>query len=140
MRRRTGERWRRVAGAVAALCLLLTGVIHLLPGIGVLGAAQLQSLYQVEAQDPALLLLLRHRAVLLALVGVVLLGGAAVRAARLPAIGIGLASVLSFLLLAGGSAPNAALQRVAYADWLALAALIVALAAHAWSSPRARDR
>ena len=53
--------------------LVLVGVVHLLPLIGVLGAARLEQLYQVRIDDPNLLLLMRHRALMFGLLGALLL-------------------------------------------------------------------
>ena len=52
--------------------LIVVGVIHLLPLSGVLGGAQLFSLYGVPVDDPNLEILMRHRAVLFGLLGVFL--------------------------------------------------------------------
>lgn len=113
---------------IAAL-LILAGIIHLLPLAGVLGAERLATLYGLPFQEPNLLLLMRSRAVLFGLLGALLVY-AALRPALQPlALFGGLVSVLSFLSLAWSSPGyNAALRRVVIADWLALAALLLALA------------
>ena len=120
---------------VAAL-LALTGVIHLLPLAGVLGAARLQSLYGLAFDEPNLLILMQHRAVLFGLLGAFLLY-AAWRPALVPlALAAGFASVLSFLgiALAVGNY-NSLLARVVMADWIALACLVAAAALHLWPRP-----
>lgn len=109
------------------LLLLLAGVIHLLPVAGVLGAPQLQRLYGVAIDDPNLLILLQHRAVLFAIVGGLLLAAAFKSAWRGLAIAAGLVSVGSFLLLAwqiGGY--NTHIARVVWADVAALVLLLLA--------------
>jgi len=113
---------------IAAL-LILAGIIHLLPLAGVLGAERLATLYGLPFQEPNLLLLMRSRAVLFGLLGALLVY-AALRPTLQPlALFGGLVSVLSFLCLAwSGPGYNAALRRVVIADWLALAALLLALA------------
>ena len=113
---------------IAAL-LILAGIIHLLPLAGVLGAERLAALYGLSFQEPNLLLLMRSRAVLFGLLGALLVY-AALRPALQPiALFGGLVSVLSFLCLAWSSPGyNAALGRVVIADWVALAALLLALA------------
>lgn len=113
---------------IAAL-LILAGIIHLLPLAGVLGAERLAALYGLSFQETNLLLLMRSRAVLFGLLGALLVY-AALRPALQPiALFGGLVSVLSFLCLAWSSPGyNAALGRVVIADWLALAALLLALA------------
>lgn len=113
---------------IAAL-LILAGIIHLLPLAGVLGAERLAALYGLSFQETNLLLLMRSRAMLFGLLGALLVY-AALRPALQPiALFGGLVSVLSFLCLAWSSPGyNAALGRVVIADWLALAALLLALA------------
>jgi hypothetical protein len=112
---------------LVSACLLLVALIHALPLAGVLGAAKLQALYGIAIDEPNLVLLMRHRAVLFGL-----LAYAAFRPElqRL-AIVMGLASVISFLVLAWPAAAyNAAINRVVWADWLALVALLLAAGAH----------
>lgn len=111
--------------------LAVVAVIHLLPAVGVLGAARLEALYGIPVQEPNLAILMRHRAVLFALLGAFLLG-AAVRPAWQPAaLAAGFVSVLSFLALAwstGGT--NAQVARVVTADVVALVCLVVGAVAY----------
>lgn len=117
----------RLAGAA----LLVAALIHLLPAAGILGAERLQALYGVALDDPNLVLLMRHRALLFALLGLFLAAAAFRPRWRGVALGAGYASVLGFLALALATAGlNAALQRVVLADWVALVALVVASVAH----------
>ena len=116
---------------LVAAMLAVVAVIHLLPAVGVLGVARLEALYGIPVQEPNLAILMRHRAVLFALLGVFLLV-AAVRPAWQPAALVaGFVSVLSFLALAwsvGGT--NAQLARVVTADVVALACLVVGAVAY----------
>ncbi|TWO70857.1 phosphopantetheine adenylyltransferase [Caenimonas sedimenti] len=115
-----------------AIALFLVGLIHLLPLAGVLGAARLASLYGVDATEPNLQILLRHRAVLFGLLGLFLCTSA-FRPALQPLAWIGgFISVVSFIVIAwavGGA--NAQVGRVFAMDLAALALLLVAAAA-AW--------
>lgn len=111
--------------------LLIVGVIHLLPLVGVLGGERLNALYGLSFNEPNLHILMRHRAVLFGLLGGLLVAAAFLPSLRAIALVGGLISVLSFLLLAWGEpAYNEALRRVVIADWIALACLLVALALH----------
>lgn len=111
---------------IAAL-LLMVGLIHLLPVSAALGGEWLVRLYGLKPETPDLAILLRHRAVLFAIVGGVLIAAAFHPPWRGPALVIGAVSVISFLLIAalegGGSA---SIRRVVYADLVALLALIAA--------------
>jgi hypothetical protein len=118
----------RARSVLIAAALTLTALIHLLPVIGVLGAPQLQRLYGLQIDDPSLQLLLRHRAVLFGLIGVFLLWAIWRPALRHAAVLAGMVSVLSFLLLAWLTPGyNADVQRVVWADWIALGCLLLAL-------------
>ena len=111
--------------------LLVPAVIHLLPLSGVLGAASLTRLYGLDFSSPELELLMRHRAVLFGVIGVLLLAALFKYALRGTALVVGLVSVVSFLGLAwqvGGHGPLIA--RVVVADWIALACLGAAAALH----------
>lgn len=108
-----------------ALGLSLLALIHLTPVIGVLGVDSLQRLYGIRAEGPDLQLLLRHRAVLFAIVGGVAVLAVCAPSYRTLALVICWVSVASFLLLAlqhSGIGP--ALQRVWRIDLIALATLI----------------
>jgi hypothetical protein len=120
-------------GRVVSAMLLLVAVIHLLPVSGVLGADQLTQLYGVAASEPNLAILMRHRAVLLGLLGALCAGAAFVPGLQTTAFIAGFMSVGSFLLLAFlTDGYNAHVGRVVTADLVAAAALVVGSAAHAW--------
>lgn len=125
------------ADRLVAALLLLVALIHWLPVSAVLGGEWLVRLYGIKPETPDLAILLRHRAVLFALVGSVLVAAAFHPPWRGLALLMGLASVLSFLLIAwlegGGSAP---IQRVVRVDVIALVALLAA-AALTWCRPAA---
>lgn len=114
--------------------LLLAGVVHLLPLLGVLGAARLEQLYGFRMEDPNLILLMRHRALLFGLLGLLLATAAFKPAWQGLALLAAWASVLGFVLLApSGLLP--ALQRVWWID----VALLPLLALASWaylSAPR----
>lgn len=113
------------------MCLAVLGLIHLLPLVGVLGPARLESLYGVVVQDADLSLLLRHRAVLFGLLGSVLLVAVWHRPWQGPALVAATVSVLGFVALAGlGGALNPVLMRVLWVDLAAC--LPLALGAWAW--------
>ena len=117
------------ANTAIGVCLLGVALIHLTPAVGVLGAAKLQALYGVQLGDANVLLLMRHRAVLFGLMGLVMAASVWWPQWRPLALGLGWISVLSFLGLAQPlQALNVELLRVVRVDWVAAALLLVATA------------
>ena len=111
--------------ALTTALFLFAAVINLLPGLGVLSAQRLEGFYNVALQDPNLVVLMRHRAVLLAIVGGLLAAAAFQPALRAAAVVAGLASMLSFIALAAGSS-SPELRKVLLVDVVATLALIAA--------------
>lgn len=110
-----------------SVLLIVTGIIHLLPVAGVAGADRLAALYGIRVTDPDLTILMRHRAVLFGLLGLLLVWAAFDTALQLAALVLGLISVASFLWLAHSTgAYNAHLRRVYRVDLAALLLLLVA--------------
>jgi hypothetical protein len=105
--------------------LILAGIIHLLPLAGVLGHERLAALYGIDATDPNLSILLRHRAVLFGLLGAFLVVAAFRPGWQATAFVAALVSVVTFLLLAWSTGGyNALIGRVVAADLVALVALL----------------
>jgi hypothetical protein len=119
---------------LVAAALIVVGIIHLLPVMGALGAERLTQLYGLPFNDPGLLLLMRHRAILFGLLGVFFICAAFVPALRTPAFVAGFVSVASFLWLAWpafGHGPQ--IRAVFTADLVALTALVIGGGVHFWS-------
>ncbi len=113
--------------AITAL-FLVAAVINLLPGLGVSSRARLEALYSIELDDPNLVVLMRHRAILLAIVGALLAVAAFQEPLRPAAAVAGFVSMLSFVAIAyAGSGVNAKLRRVAHVDIVASVLLAVAV-------------
>lgn len=107
---------------------LIAGLIHLAPVTGILGAARLEALYGIRIENPDLVMLMQHRAVLFGLLGVLLITAAFLPALRAVAVIAGLVSIVSFLALAAMMDERSpAIMRIVYADWIALAALLPAI-------------
>ena len=114
--------------ALTTILILLVGLVNLLPVAGVLSGARLQALYGVALQDPNVVILMRHRAVLFGIVGGLLVSAAFHAPLRTAAYGAGFVSMLSFVLIAwpiGGL--NAELRRVVIVDLIASIVLLVAV-------------
>jgi len=114
---------------IVAACLVLAALVHFPPVAGIAGAEMLSGLYGVAIDDPSIVLLMRHRAVLFGVLGALLVAGAFVRSLRTFALIAGFVSVVSFLVLAAGVEPrSAAIQKIWVADWIALGFLVIAAA------------
>jgi hypothetical protein len=117
----------RLRQFTTAAPLLVAALVHLLPLPGLLGAAQLQSLYGLGALDADLELLLRHRALVFGLMGVALLLAVWRPKLRAQAAAFVLASDLGFALLAlTHPALQPPLQRVLAFDLASIACLLLA--------------
>jgi len=117
--------------------LVVAALIHLPPLQGVLGSQRLTALYGLSFDEPNLAILMRHRAVLLGLLGLFWLFAAFRPAFQTVAFITGFVSVVSFLWLAwsvGGY--NAQVARVFMADIVALVCLIIGAAAHIYLQSR----
>lgn len=113
--------------------LVIAALIHLIPVTGVLGESTLAQLYGVRIQDPNLLILMQHRAVLFGLIGLLLIGAAFIPAYRPLAYIVGVVSVTSFVMIAWSAGNyNAAIARVVIVDLFATGCLLVALAVDYW--------
>ena len=116
---------------IVSVALILVAIIHLLPLAGVLGSERLASMYGVTVDDPDMLILMRHRAVLFGILGAFLAVAACVPAMQAGAFAAGFISVISFLGLAWSTGGyNANIGKVVTADVAALAFLVVGLTAH----------
>ena len=123
-----------VARYLVSAMLLVAGVIHLLPLSGALGVERLAALYGVSLAEPNLVLLMRHRAVLFGLLGLLLVWSAFKPALQPVAFIAGFASVLSFMWLALPlSLHNAEISRVFMVDLGALGCLALGAAAYAYA-------
>ena len=121
---------------LTAALFVLPAVIHLMPLSGVLGAEALARLYGLDFSEPNLQILMRHRAVLFGLLGVLLMAAAFRPAYRTIALWAGFASVVSFLVIAATSGGyGEAVARVVLADWVALASLSLAAVLHRRTPP-----
>lgn len=134
----------KLARAMVLTSLLLGGLVNIAPLAAISGAPMLLRMYGITVEDPNLLLLLQHRALLFGLLGALLLAAMASTPLRTPALVAGLISMLGFIVLAGLLPPSPALSteigRVVLIDWLALPVLLLGLGAQLWLSRAARNR
>jgi hypothetical protein len=114
--------------ALLSFALVVAGLVHLPPLVGLLSAARLEALYGVPVRDPALEILLRHRALMFGLLAALMFAGAFLPALRAVAIAVALLSMFGFVAVGAmvGEWP-AALRKIAIADIAAGSLLLVAL-------------
>lgn len=112
-----------------AAALVISALIHFAPLPGLLGGAALQGFYGLPAiPDPATELLLRHRAVMFALMGALLLVAIARPALRVAAVWLVLVSDIAFAVLwLGGEGLPDPLRGVAMGDGVSIVALVAVL-------------
>ena len=112
---------------LVALAFAVVGAIHLLPIAPVFYPQTLTRLYGIAPGDDTLLVLLRHRAVLLALVGILCLWAAwsaPMRPAALLAAAVNIAAFLGFYALYGNL--TGSLRTIAIFDLIAIPPLAFA--------------
>jgi hypothetical protein len=123
------ERCKVTMKFVFSAILVLVGLINLTPAVGVLGANHLFKLYGVRFDDPNMLILMRHRAVLFGMLGVFLVASVWRPAWQNLAIGATLVSMVSFVFLAWATGKhNTLIRRVVWIDIVASVALLAGAA------------
>jgi len=128
-----------MAGRIITVMLLIVAAIHAIPAVGALGVPRLNTLYDVEIVGNDLAILMRHRAILFGLLGILFAYAAFRPAVQAIALGIAAVSTLSFVLLAAMVGEyNAAIRKVVVADWFALGCILIAIIAFGYRS-RVRD-
>ena len=117
----------------ASIILLIVGIINLLPVIVFFDAAKTVKLYGLPIDGESLIILMRHRGVLLGLVGAALIAAAIKPEFRVFAIAAALISKLTFIFLtftASNYTPE--VRQVALIDVGAIVLLIAVLIIHFW--------
>lgn len=112
---------------IASFLLIIVGIIHVLPLVGVIGADKIQALYGIHVQDPNLESLMRHRAILFGLLGLFIVYAAS--QARLQALALicGFISAGAFVGIAWSTGRyNDSIGKVVLIDVLAIGCLIMA--------------
>lgn len=118
-------------GKTVAVILFIVGIINLLPLIVFFDSTKAVKLYGVPIDGESLTILMRHRAVLLGLVGSALILAAFKSEFRLFAIALALISKLTFIFLTfTASGYTAEVRQVALIDVGAIVLLLVVLGIH----------
>lgn len=108
--------------------LIIVGIIHILPTIGILGAERLSTMYDIALDEPNLVILMQHRAALFGLLGLFLIASAFQPILQPYAFVAGFITILSFLYLAWAAPEiNTAMRKIVIADLVAVTCLSAAL-------------
>ncbi len=119
---------------VVTVLLFTIAALNGLPGVVAFWPERARTLYGFGLEGAALELAMRHRAVLLASVGVLLGMAALDRSWLLPALTLAGLSKVAFLVLYVRTGPHQApMRRVAVADVLALVGLACVAVLHDWT-------
>ena len=119
---------------IATGFLLIVGIINLLPLIVFFDASKTAKLYGVPIEGESLTILMRHRGVLLSLVGIALIAAAFKPEYRVLAISLALISKFAFIFLTFTSANySAEIKQVALIDVGAIVLLLITLRLHFYS-------
>ena len=113
----------------ATLLFLAVAAINLAPGAIALAPERTLELYGITLEGDALVLLMRHRALLLAIVGMLLAVAAFVRSWRVPATVAGLLSMVTFVVMVAMS--GAELPKLERVMWIDVGAVLLLVAAFA---------
>ena len=111
-----------------SIIFVLVGLLNFVPVIGVISGAQLESMYAVDLASTDLVVLMRHRAVMLGLIGGLMIYAAFRPALQWLAAMVGLTSMLAFVVLAHlPEAINNKVHNVAFADIFGALAMLIAI-------------
>jgi hypothetical protein len=119
---------------IASIILLLVGIINLLPAIVFFDAGKTVTLYGAAVEGENLAILMRHRGVLLSLVGLALIAAAFKTEFRLLAVALALISKTAFIFLTF-TAPDFSpeIRQVALIDIGAIVLLLAVPGIHFYS-------
>jgi len=111
-----------------SIILVLVGVMNFYPVMGVLSVDTLRNLYGVTIIDNDLLILMKHRAVMLGIIGVFMVIAAFRPNLQATAIIIGLTSMMAFVgLTLGAGDIGDSVNKVMLADVIGSLALIIVI-------------
>jgi hypothetical protein len=111
------------------IALALSAVVHALPAVALIGRSHLERAYGVSLEDPGVVLLLRHRAVLFGILAAAAVAALFSEALRTPVLVASLVSVGSYVILwRGQHVRSAKLDRVARVDVVMVVVLGAGLA------------
>lgn len=112
---------------ITSILLIIVGIIHVLPLVGVIGADKIQALYGIHVQDPNVEILMRHRAILFGFLGLFIGYSAFQPRLQVLALICGFISAGTFVGIAWSTGGyNDSIGKVVLIDMLAIGCLIMA--------------
>jgi hypothetical protein len=118
---------------IASIILVLVGIINILPVMVFFSPKQTERLYGLTLKGETLSILMRHRGVLLSIVGIALITAALKPEFRVFAIALALISKITFIFLVWTSGNYASeLKQVALIDVGSMVLLGIVLGIHFW--------
>jgi hypothetical protein len=112
---------------IQIILIVIAGIIHILPLMGIHGPDMLKSLYNMEFSDVNLLILMKHRAILFGLLGFFMVYAAFDPYLQRLAIVAGLLSAASFILIAKTTGQyGPAIRKIIHGDWISIFSLLIA--------------
>lgn len=116
---------------IVSVILLIVGIINLLPLIVFFDFTKTAKLYGVPIEGENLIILMRHRGVLLSLIGIAIIAAAFKNEYRILAIALALISKFAFIFLTFTSANySSEIKHVAWIDVVAIVFLLITLGLH----------
>lgn len=116
---------------ITSILLFLVGIINIFPVIVFFDAGKTAKLYGISIEGESLSVLMRHRGVLLSLVGIALITAAFKSDYIVLAVGLALISKFAFIFLTFTSSNYATeIKQVALIDVGAIVLLLIALGLH----------
>jgi hypothetical protein len=121
---------------ISAILIFIIGIINVLPIAAFFDVGRTEQLYGVRIENESLEVLMRHRGVLLALLGAGLIYSVFKQEFRLPMIVAALVSKFVFIFLTYGSGAqvSAEVGRVALIDAVSIVVLLSVLAIEFWTN------
>ena len=120
-----------MADKIVSIILFIVGIINLLPVIVFFDSTKSVKLYGISFESESLVILMRHRGVLLALVGMTLIFAAVKPEFRIFAVALAIISKLAFIFLTFSTSNHTAeIRQVALIDVGAIVLLLVVLGVH----------
>ncbi len=122
---------------IVSIILFIVGIINILPLIVFFDSTKSVKLYGVPIEGESLIILMRHRGVLLSLIGLALIFAAFKPELRIFAVGAALISKMTFIFLAFTAAGQTAeVRQVALIDIGAIVLLLMVLGIHLYAELR----